>query len=72
MDAPHGASRATRWGTTSPGDVTPAGLTSQSARLKKVGPPRTTRQTNPWMASMSRETDKRRRQLHPDRPTSWE
>ena len=54
-------------------NITPESLVSQSARLKKVGPPRTTRQTNPWMASLSREMDKRRRQLDPDRPsTSWE
>ena len=37
--------------------ITPESLVSQSARLKKVGPPRTTRQTNPFMASLSRELD---------------
>ena len=50
--------------------ITPESLVSQSARLKKVGPPRTTRQTNPWMASLSREMDKRRRQLDPDGPST--
>ena len=29
--------------------ITPESLVSQSARLKKVGPPRTTRQTNPFI-----------------------
>ena len=54
-------------------NITPESLVSQSGKLKKVGPPRTTRQTNPWMTSLSREMDKRRRQLDPDRPsTSWE
>ena len=54
-------------------EITPESLVSQRARLKKMGPPRTTRQTNPWMASLSREMVKRRRQLDPDRPsTSWE
>ncbi|XP_044168351.1 serine/arginine repetitive matrix protein 1-like [Acropora millepora] len=48
--------------------ITPESLVSQSPRLKKVGPPRTTRQTNPFMASLSREKDKRRRQLDPDGP----
>ena len=53
--------------------ITPESLVSQSARLKKVGPPRTTRQTNLWMAILSREIDKRRRQLEdPDRPSSKE
>ena len=54
--------------------ITPESLVSQSARLKKVGPPRTrtTRQTNPWMATLSREIDKRRRELDPDRPSSQE
>ena len=51
-------------------NITPESLVSQSARLKKVGPPRTTRQTNPWMASLSREMDKRRRQLDPDGPST--
>ena len=50
--------------------ITPESLVSQSARLKKVGPPRTTRQTNPFMASLSREMDKRRRQLDPDGPST--
>ena len=40
-------------------NITPESLVSQSARLKKVGPPRTTRQTNPFMARLSREMDKR-------------
>ena len=43
---------------------------SQSARLKKVGPLRMTRQTNPFMASLLREMDKRRRQLDPDGPST--
>ena len=51
-------------------NITPESLVSQSARLKKVGPLRTTRQANPWMASLSREMDKRRRQLDPDRPST--
>ena len=51
-------------------EITPESLVSQRARLKKVGPPRTTRQTNPWMASLSREMDKRRRQLDPDGPST--
>ena len=50
--------------------ITPESLVSQSARLKKVGPSRTTRQTNPFMASLSREMDKRRRQLDPDGPST--
>ena len=50
--------------------ITPESLVKQSARLKKVGPPRTTRQTNPFMASLSREMDKRRRQLDPDGPST--
>ena len=54
--------------------ITPESSVSQSARLKKVGPPRTrtTRQTNPWMATLSHEIDKRRRELDPDRPSSQE
>ena len=51
-------------------NITPEPLVSQGARLKKVGPPRTTRQTNPWMASLAREMHKRRRQLDPDGPST--
>ena len=50
--------------------ITPESLVSQSAGLKKVGPPRTTRQTAPFMACLSREMDKRRRQLDPDGPST--
>lgn len=46
--------------------ITPESLASQSAKLKKVGLPRTTRQTNPWMASLASEIDKRRRAMDPD------
>ena len=48
--------------------ITPEALTQQSTKLKRVGPPSTTRQTLPWMASLSHEMDKRRQALNPDRP----
>ena len=52
--------------------ITPESLAGQGAGLKKVGPPRTTRQTNPWMASLSREIDKRRSAMNPERQSNWE
>ena len=39
--------------------ITHESLVSLRGRLKKVGPPRTTRQTNPWMASLSCGMDKK-------------
>ena len=52
--------------------ITPESLASQSDQLKKVGPPRTAQQTNPLMASLSREIDKRRSAMNPKRQSSWE
>ena len=39
--------------------ITPKALTKQSTQLKKVGPPRTTRQTNPLMVTLACAIDKR-------------
>ena len=52
--------------------ITPEALTQQSTKLKKVGPPRTTRQINPLMVSLAQEIDKRRRALDPEHQSTGE
>ena len=52
--------------------ITPEALQGQSTQLKKVGPPRTTQQTNPLMVSLAQEMDKRRRALDPEHQSTGE
>lgn len=53
--------------------ITPEALQGQSKKLRKTPTvPRTTRQTNPLMASLSREMDTRRKALNPDQRSSRE